>query len=122
MNPTREEVLFALALENPAEKRAAFLDGACLGDVARRTRVEGGRTLHFLNPATREITRSMPLLAPGERSSTYISNLRFSPDGSRLAAAHPDGRHLAVTRENGDISVWNLPEMEAAIAQAGLTP
>jgi hypothetical protein len=34
MNPTREEVLFALALEKPAEKRAAFLDAMGEGDAA----------------------------------------------------------------------------------------
>ena len=32
MNPSREEALFALALEKPAEKRAAFLDAVCEGD------------------------------------------------------------------------------------------
>jgi YD repeat-containing protein len=126
-----------------------------LNENAQRVQLEGERTLHFLNLATREIVRSMPLLAQGERSATYISNLRFSPDGSRLAAAnhegrrvnlydvasgrrlyslpdetgviwwlawHPDGRRLAVTRENGDISIWNLPEVEAAIAEVGLAP
>jgi hypothetical protein len=31
MNPNREEVLFALALEKPAEKRAALLDATCDG-------------------------------------------------------------------------------------------
>jgi WD40 repeat protein len=35
-------------------------------------------------------------------------------------AWHPDGKRLAVARENGDISIWNLPEVEAAIAEAGL--
>lgn len=244
MNPTREEALFASALERPAGERAAFLDGACLGDAVLRQRVEtlvaaydatanplhtaagpaatlkvefadapdeavgqtlgryklldpefvggalpvdsvnavqsmgvlpgrnelaytaldenvqrmkveGARTLHFLDPATREIVRSMPLVEPGERSTTYISNLRFSPDGSRLAAAnhegrrinlydvasgrrlyslpdetsviwwlawHPDGRRLAITRDNGDISIWNLTEVEAALVEAGLAP
>ncbi len=33
MNPNREEALFALALEKPAEKRAAFLDVMCEGDA-----------------------------------------------------------------------------------------
>lgn len=36
--PDREEVLFALALEKPAEKRAAFLDAICEGDAALRYR------------------------------------------------------------------------------------
>ena len=37
-------------------------------------------------------------------------------------AWHPDGRHLAVARGNGDISLWNLTEVEAVLAQVGLAP
>lgn len=33
MNPSREEALFALALEKPAAERAAFLDRECSGTV-----------------------------------------------------------------------------------------
>lgn len=40
MNPTREEALFAAALEQAPAERAAFLNGACLGDVALRQRVD----------------------------------------------------------------------------------
>jgi hypothetical protein len=40
MNPNREELLFALALEKPPEKRAAFLDVVCERDSALRERVE----------------------------------------------------------------------------------
>ena len=40
MNPSREELLFQLALEKPAEKRAAFLDAMCEGDAALRQRLE----------------------------------------------------------------------------------
>ena len=36
MNPTREEALFALALEKAADKRPAFLDVMCEGDPALR--------------------------------------------------------------------------------------
>jgi hypothetical protein len=36
----REAALFALALEKPAAERAAFLDGACMGDAALRQRLE----------------------------------------------------------------------------------
>jgi len=39
MNPTREEALFALALEKPAEKRPAFLDAMCEGDAVLRQRL-----------------------------------------------------------------------------------
>jgi hypothetical protein len=31
MNPSREEALFALALEKPAAKRAPFLEAMCEG-------------------------------------------------------------------------------------------
>jgi WD40 repeat protein len=35
-------------------------------------------------------------------------------------AWHPDGKTLAVARENGDISVWNLAQVETALADVGL--
>jgi hypothetical protein len=38
MNPNREEVLFALVLEKPAEKGAAFPDVMCEGAAALRQR------------------------------------------------------------------------------------
>ena len=37
-------------------------------------------------------------------------------------AWHPDGLHLAVARGNGDISLWNLTEVEALLAKVGLGP
>jgi serine/threonine protein kinase/WD40 repeat protein len=40
VNASREEALFALALEKPADKRAAFLDAVCEGDAALRQRLE----------------------------------------------------------------------------------
>lgn len=40
MNPNREDALFALALEKPADKRAAYLDAICDGDAALRQRLE----------------------------------------------------------------------------------
>src|SRR6185295_11712330 len=35
-----EETLFHLALEQPSDKRAAFLETACAGDVGLRQRIE----------------------------------------------------------------------------------
>jgi eukaryotic-like serine/threonine-protein kinase len=46
MNPNREEALFALALEKPADKRAAFLDAMCEGDAALRQRLEALLAAH----------------------------------------------------------------------------
>ena len=46
MNPNREEALFALALEKPAEKRPAFLDVMCEGDAALRARLDALLAAH----------------------------------------------------------------------------
>ncbi len=46
MNPNREEALFALALEKPAEKRAAFLEAVCDGDAALRSRLDALLAAH----------------------------------------------------------------------------
>ena len=46
MNPTREVALVRLALENPAEKRSAFLDVISEGDPAFRQRFEALLAAH----------------------------------------------------------------------------
>ena len=46
MNPTREELLFQLALSKPAAKRAAWLDAECDGDAALRQRLEALLAAH----------------------------------------------------------------------------
>src|SRR5712671_4125012 len=46
MNPLREEALFALVLEKPADKRLAFLDAMCEGDPALRQRLESRLAAH----------------------------------------------------------------------------
>jgi hypothetical protein len=46
MNPSSEEALFALALEKPVEKRAAFLDAMCEGDPALRQRLNALLAAH----------------------------------------------------------------------------
>ena len=43
MNSTREEALFALALEKPADKRPAFLDAMCDGDDESSEHRQGAR-------------------------------------------------------------------------------
>jgi len=51
MNPSCEELLFQLAQEKPAEKRAAFLDAMCEGDAALRQRLDALLAAHE-QPAT----------------------------------------------------------------------
>ena len=66
MTPSREEALFALALEKPAEKRPAFLDAVCEGDTALRACLEAllqhDRLGH--GPKRRCSCRSCPSLSP----------------------------------------------------------
>src|SRR5208282_4970053 len=42
----REELLFALALEKPADLRPAFLNAVCAGDAALRQRLEAKLATH----------------------------------------------------------------------------
>src|SRR6185369_17015273 len=46
MNPNPEEILFALALQKPAEKRATFLEVMCEGDSALHARLEALLAAH----------------------------------------------------------------------------
>ena len=46
MNPTREELLFQLALTKPAAERAAWLDRECSGDAALRQRLDALLAAH----------------------------------------------------------------------------
>ena len=46
MNGTREEKLFALALEQPTGRRGEFLDAVCADDPAMRRRVEALLAAH----------------------------------------------------------------------------
>jgi WD40 repeat protein len=126
-----------------------------VGDGQTLLNMDPDRILHFWDLQSRRSVRTLRTLAAGEFTSTYVGNLRVSPDGSKVAVAnhnglgvniydlasgrrlyslpeepgpvwwfawHPDGRHLAVARSNGDISLWNLSAVEAVLAAAGLAP
>jgi WD40 repeat protein len=57
-------------------------------------------------------------LASGRR----LDSLPDDPGSVWWLAWHPDGRQLAVARGDGDISLWNLAEVEAVLAEVGLAP
>jgi WD40 repeat protein len=135
---------------NWAVQTLAFVaDGATLLNMDR------DHTLNFWDLQSGKFVRKLSTLAAGESASTYVGNIRASPDGSKVAVAnhnglganiydltsgkrryslpdeggsiwwlawHPDNRHLAVARGDGDISVWNLAVVESALAEAGLAP
>ena len=64
MNPNREEALFAAALEQPSSERAAFLNGACLGDDALRRHIEALLVAHdaTLNPLATQAEAARPTI------------------------------------------------------------
>ena len=64
MNPNREEALFAAALEQPSSERAAFLNGACLGDDALRRHIEALLAAHdaTLNPLATQADSARPTI------------------------------------------------------------
>jgi WD40 repeat protein/predicted Ser/Thr protein kinase len=57
-------------------------------------------------------------LASGRR----LYSLPDEPGSLWWLAWAPDNRHLAVSRSNGDISLWNLSAVETVLRQAGLEP
>ena len=66
MNPNRDEALFALALDKPAEKRAAFLDAICDNDTTLRQRLEALLAAHD-QPETllaTQVETALPTLQP----------------------------------------------------------
>jgi len=64
--PNREELLFQLSLEKPADKRAAFLDAMCEGDASLRQRLEALLAAHespngALTPAVPTVAATMKI-------------------------------------------------------------
>jgi WD40 repeat protein len=57
-------------------------------------------------------------LASGRR----LYSLPDVPGSIWCLAWHPDGRHRAVARGDGDISIWNLTEVEGLLAKVGRAP
>src|SRR6202789_4088354 len=62
----REEALFVLALEKPADKRPAFLDAMCEGDPALRQRLEA------LLAAHNEPDKLLPTDAPAIKATMKL--------------------------------------------------
>ena len=87
MTPSREEALFALALEKPAEKRPAFLDAVYEGDTALCACLEALLAAHE-QPETLLARRPKPPALPS--SSTSLT-LRTSW-GRSMVLAHSFAR------------------------------
>ena len=84
MNPAREEALFALALEKPADKRSAFLDVLCDGDTALRGRLEALLSAH---------EESEGVLAEAAPAAKATMKLEFNDEAKDETVGQKIGRY-----------------------------
>ncbi len=92
----------------------AFVPGR--PQLAFTSEQDGKRELHFLDLNTKQIVRKLPLLQPGEKSASRVSNVRFSADGARFAAASHEGRRVAVFDTASGRRLYLLPAGDGAIS------
>ena len=74
-----------------------------------------GRGLSFFNRQTRQTTRNMPTLRPGETASSPMSNFQFSPDGTKVAVSNHSARGVTVFDAVSGQSLYVLPEEFGAV-------
>ena len=75
MNSTPEESLLVETLRRPVSERAAFLDGACHGDLALRERLEALLAAHEQSVTvsdTRVADRPTPMRDPADKSGKAV--------------------------------------------------
>ena len=92
MNPKREEALFALALEKPAEKRTALLELMSDGDAALRGHLKVMRLLldRQANANLADSGGNTPLIHAAMRGRTDAVRLLLA-HGSKVNAASSHG-------------------------------
>ena len=119
MSASREEVLFALALEKPAEKRAAFLDVMCEGDAALRQLADCFRQeVRGVDSAARFGGDEFALILPqafAEGALLVAERLRaaFQSAGSEIL-----NHKVAVTVSIGVATAIPPVQIDALLAQA----
>jgi tetratricopeptide (TPR) repeat protein len=95
MNSNREEVLFTLALEKPADKRASFLDAVCDGDTALRQRLEA------LLAAHEKPESSLPSEAAFNQGATVKVDLPIEPTDEAVGSTIGRYKLLECVGEGG---------------------
>jgi serine/threonine protein kinase/WD40 repeat protein len=95
------------------------------GDPIRRAEGTSGRHL-ILSPDGSKLALSSPSLTAVEIWDAQGRRLLYSlpeQNGTVLWIAwSPDSRRVAAARSNGDISIWNLSEIEGVLTKLDLTP
>ena len=85
MTPSREEALFALALEKPVEKRPTFLDAVCEGGTALRARLEA-LLAAYEQPETLRATQAETALPTINQARPRWRSRGLGPDAGTLEA------------------------------------
>jgi serine/threonine protein kinase/WD40 repeat protein len=96
-------------------------------DVAsgKRTARGSAQSLGFLSPdgSKLAITKSaLGLDIRNPENCELLYSLPPEPGAVQWLAWSPDSRRLAVSRDNGNIAIWDLQKVEQVLAQLGLNP
>jgi serine/threonine protein kinase/WD40 repeat protein len=73
------------------------------------------RQIAVLDPSTRTILRQFPTLEPGEDFSTYIGNIRVSPDESKVAMLSPSGLGVDIWDPANGQRLYAIPDAPGSI-------
>jgi YD repeat-containing protein len=100
------QVIRQIPLLLPSERATTPIDNVCISPDGTRFAIVNcdGRAVDIVEMASGRRLYSLP----DEAGAVW------------WLAWHPDGRRLAIARENGDISLWNLNAVEEALSEAKL--
>jgi WD40 repeat protein len=73
------------------------------------------REIVIVDPTTRAIVRRFPTLSPGQMPSTYLGNVRVSPDESKLAMVSLTGLGVDVWEVAAGRLLYSLPDHPGSI-------
>jgi serine/threonine protein kinase/WD40 repeat protein len=77
--------------------------------------VNRDREIVLVDPGTGETLRQFPTLAPGETPSTYIGNMRVSPDESKLAMVSSSGLGVDLWDLTTGRNLYSLPNQPGSV-------
>ena len=100
----RPSVVAANSVNN-AVQELCFLPKS--GEIAYMTT---NREVALVNSSTGQVIRQYPTLKPGETPAWFVSNLRASPDGSKLAMVTPSGLGVDLRDPDTGKLLYTLPD------------